>query len=278
VLKQKQLVETKNQQITASITYAKHIQDSFLLSEDALNKLIPYESFVFFQPKDIVSGDFYWFSSMIQNGNPVYVVVAADCTGHGVPGAFMSMMGSMLLNKIVNENNLTDPSKILMEIHHGIFNSLHREDVSSVSQDGMDVSICTIDPAAKKITYAGAMNPLYIMRHPAGKEAVLEEIKPSVFSLGDKIWNTNSPIEVAFQNHEIPFEKNMSIYLFSDGYIDQYHQDGKHRYGSQRFKKLLTDSAALTLKEQKDLLIKEHETWRGGIKQLDDVLVIGIRL
>ena len=272
------LVEEKNRNITDSINYAKRIQESLMLSEEEINKILPYESFVFFQPKDIVSGDFYWFSSVNNNGNMLYVAVVADCTGHGVPGAFLSMMGNMLLNEIVNEKLVTDPAVILKGIHHGIFNSLHRENESDDSLDGMEIALCVMDPSNKVIRYAGAMNPLYIVRQETGSDtAKLEIIKANILSLGGKVRGSNKPKEVAFTNHSIPLVKGMSVYLFSDGYMDQFNRKRKQRFGSKQFKQLLLDSAQLSMKQQKTKLSEALDVFKEDEKQIDDILVMGIK-
>jgi len=277
--RQKQLVENKNRDITDSIEYAKYIQESLLLSEEEINKILPYESLVFYQPKDVVSGDFYWLSSANNNGNPVYIIAAADCTGHGVPGAFLSMMGNMLLNEIVNEKHIINPALILKEIHSGIVNSLHKENESKVHGDGMDIALCVIDPANRVIQYAGAISPLYIVRkqNAEGKEP-LEVIKGDLFSLGGKAGTSSIPSDVFFTCHTIPMEKDMTMYLFSDGYMDQFNSIQKLRFGSARFRNLLVESAHLPMREQKENLIKTFEDWRGTGKQIDDILVLGLRL
>lgn len=277
--KQKTEVEDKNKSITDSINYAKRIQDSFLPSKDEMKKILPYEFFVLYQPKDIVSGDFYWVSSVTNNGSPLYVVAAADCTGHGVPGAFLSMMGNMLLNEIVMEKHITDPALILKEIHQGIFNSLHRASEFNDALDGMDIALCVIDPVNKIIRYAGAMNPLYLVRQDQESgEAQLELIKATVFSLGGKMLGRNTHQEVSFTNHEIPFVEGMRMYLFSDGYMDQVNKKQKIRMGSKKFKQLIAASSHLPVQEQKESLKKSFSDWKALDSQIDDVLVMGIKL
>jgi len=274
---QKKMLENKNMNITDSIMYAKKIQESFILGEKEIGKILPYESFVFYRPKDIVSGDFYWFSSVIDNGNPLYVVAAADCTGHGVPGAFLSMMGNMLLNKIVNEKHITDPAAILKEIHSGILTSFRSGSGFNDSQDGMDMALCVIDSANKIIRYAGAKNPVCIVRQStASQKPQLEIIKADAFSLGGKIRGSMSS-EVAFTNHEIPVVKGMSFYLFSDGYKDQFNPKQKLRIGSRQFMKIIAESAHLTMVSQKNALAETFDAWKGDYEQIDDVLVIGVK-
>ncbi len=281
VVKQKQLVDAKNLQITDSINYARYIQESLLLSEDDIKVVFPFDAFVFYQPKDIVSGDFYWFSSVRTGTETVYVVAAVDCTGHGVPGAFMSMIGNMLLNKIVNEKQITDPALILKEIQNGISDSLHRKNSAGVSQDGMDVSICVIDTTSQCMHYSGAMHPVYVVSRIKGSDKKeIEVIKPTTFSIGDRIWiwNDHIPKEVEFENHSIPLQKGMMIYLFSDGYRDQLKGAEKERLGVTRFRQLLFEMADLPLQEQKEKLKTELENWKGSTEQVDDILVIGVRI
>jgi len=279
VVRQKKIVDAKNMQITDSINYAKHIQEAMLLSEEAIRDLLPYESFVLFEPKDIVSGDFYWFSSVIRNGHPVYLLAAVDCTGHGVPGAFMSMIGNMLLDRIVNEKHITDPALILKEIQKGISDSLHRKNEAETSHDGMDISICVIEPASKQIRYAGAMNPVYILSgDKRGEKPGIEVLNATSFSIGDRVWYGKEHRDVSFTNHTVQIEKGMTIYLFSDGYQDQFNDVVKQRFGSTRFRELLINSAQLSLNDQKQKLMEEFTAWKGSSMQVDDILVIGVRL
>lgn len=269
------IIENQQEKIIDSINYAKHIQQSILVEESEMQKHFP-QSFIYYQPKDIVSGDFYWLSEIKKNGSSLYVVAVADCTGHGVPGAFLSMIGNMLLNKIVNEKDIIQPALILKELHHGILNSLHRENNSNASEDGMDIAICTIDPVNRVIEYAGAMNPLYVVRKSGGGK--MEIIQADSRSIGSSIRERNLATEISFTNHTVPFEKEMVIYLFSDGYMDQFSTGKKQRFGSERFKNILTEAAHLPMQEQKENLIRTFNNWRGDNMQIDDVLVMGLKI
>ena len=253
------IIETQKEKIIDSINYAKHIQQSILVEESEMQNIFP-QSFIYYQPKDIVSGDFYWLSEIKKNGNSIYVVAVADCTGHGVPGAFLSMIGNMLLNKIVNEKKIIEPALILKELHYDILNSLHRENLSNASEDGMDIAICTIDPINQVVEYAGAMNPLYILRKSNGGQ--MEIINADSQSIGSNVRKRNLPVDVSFTNHTIPFEKEMIIYLFSDGYIDQFHAEQKRRFGTERFKNILATSAHLPMQKQKENLIETFNDWK----------------
>jgi len=269
------IIESQQEKIIDSINYAKHIQQSILVEESEMQKHFP-QSFIYYQPKDIVSGDFYWLSEIKKNGSSLYVVAVADCTGHGVPGAFLSMIGNMLLNKIVNEKDIIQPALILKELHNGILDSLHRENNPNGSGDGMDIAICTIDPANQTIAYAGAMNPLYVLRKTGNGQ--MEIIHADSQSIGSSIQNPNLPAEISFTNHTIAYEKEMAIYLFSDGYIDQFNAERKRRFGSERFRNILTETAHLPMQEQKEKLIRTFNEWSGEGTQLDDVLVMGLKI
>jgi len=280
--KQKALVDAKNKHITDSIYYAKRIQESILMKEEEVAKVLPFESFIFFQPKDIVSGDFYWLS-YAKGLNRQHVIAAADCTGHGVPGAFLSMIGNMLLNEIVNERKITGPAEILKGLHHGIYHTLHHETQSAYSHDGMDIALCTIDTEKQTVSYAGANNPLYIILNtkegePSGPSFEIKVVKADNVSLGDNLHRIETAGELSFSSHEMPVQKGMRIYLFSDGYMDQYHKDNKKRMGSTQFKKLLLESAHLSMQEQKKYLVRAFHAYMGAEKQVDDVLVIGIKI
>lgn len=281
--KQKKIVDKKNEHITDSINYAKHIQESLLLSHEEVNALLPFESFIVYQPKDIVSGDFYWLSSVSIRGSTRYIVAVADCTGHGVPGGFLSMIGYMLLNEVINKKSITNPSEILKELHHGMYHTLHHDNDPFHSSDGMNISICTIEPTNKIITYAGAGHPLYIIRNENGKEDTAspfrtDVIKADNISLGDRMHWPGVITELSFTSHQIPLETGMRIYLSSDGYRDQFNKKLRQRMGSAQFGKLLLQSAPLPMNEQKEYLIKAFNNWMETDKQVDDVLVMGIQL
>ena len=282
-------IKAKNIQITDSINYAKRIQDSILLSEEEIQKYLP-DSFIYFQPRDIVSGDFYWFSAHPQTGGAI-IIAAIDCTGHGVPGAFMSMIGNMLLNKIVNEKHITDPEEILNRMHIGVLTALQQEKKDAQSQDGMDMALCVIDTENKQIQYAGAMNPLYIIRN--NEKSLLKkgrvssqttnipeliEIKPDSRSIGGISLKKEINTERKFTTHTIDIQKGTVIYMFTDGYIDQFGGEKNTRFTSSRFKQLLLNNYNLDMQQQKISLSKTMEEWKGDLKQIDDILVMGIRI
>ncbi len=259
------LVERKNSQITDSITYAKRIQDSILPSEESLKTFFP-ESFVFFLPRDIVSGDFYWFSE--RNGK--FFIALADCTGHGVPGALMSMIGNTLLNEIVNEKGIHSPAAILAHLDEGIATALHQGNSDAKGQDdGMDISFCVIDRAAKKITFSGANHSLYIF--VSGK---LEEIKGDIFSIGGMF----GAREKSFSEKTIDITQPISIYMTSDGYYDQFGGEQNRKFMSGKFQEMIAQSANEKMDAQKKIIGETFSKWKGEGKQLDDVLVIGMKI
>jgi len=273
------LIEKQKEKIIDSITYAQLIQQSILMEESEIQKSFP-DSFIYYQPKDIVSGDFYWFSEVGNNSelgdtNSKLLIAAIDCTGHGVPGAFMSMIGNTLLNQIVNEKHITKPSEILRLLNIGIYESLHQQKDETLSRDGMDVALCCIDFNNSQIEYAGAKNPLYLI-----SDNIITVIKGDKETIGGggMISKQFMPLEREYTNHIIPIKKDISIYLFTDGYMDQFENTERKKFGTQKFKELLLNNQQLTMKQQKELLVKEHEDWKGSTAQIDDILVIGLKL
>jgi serine phosphatase RsbU (regulator of sigma subunit) len=259
-----QLLAEKTKKITDSINYASRIQQSILLEEKEVKKILP-ESFIFYAPKDIVSGDFYWLSE-VENKT---IVAAVDCTGHGVPGAFMSLIGNTLLNEIVNEKKITDPSEILNMMHVGVMKAL-RQNSDGHSQDGMEMSLCIIDKKSGKIEYAGAMNPVYIL-----KNGEVNVVKPDVQSIGGINPLSNKAVE--FSSQQLPIEKNMFLYMFSDGYMDQFGGPENKKFNTVRFKKMISNFSETPLDKQKEVVAQTINDWKGEQKQIDDMLVIGIK-
>ncbi|MBN2613883.1 MAG: response regulator [Bacteroidales bacterium] len=266
--KQRDFVQEQNQKITDSIQYAQRIQNALLPPRPLLDNILK-DYFVLFIPRDIVSGDFYWIS---QKENSL-ILVAADCTGHGVPGAFMSMLGMAFLNEIVNKIAVNrhisslQADEILNELRKNIIGSLHQTGDKDEPKDGMDISLCIIDFEAKRLQFAGAHNPLYIIRNN-------ELMQYS----GDKMplsYHKNK--DVPFTKHEVNLQPGDLIYIFSDGYLDQFGGDKGFKFLSKNFKELLLRVHQLPLHEQQKILLEEHEQWKGQQEQLDDILVIGFR-
>jgi len=265
VEKQRRELAIKNKNITSSIQYAKKIQEALLPSDLMFKKFLP-DSFILFKPKDIVSGDFYWIT---ERNNKIFVS-AVDCTGHGVPGAFMSLIGFKILENIIIVQSIEKPSEILNILSMGIENTFHRDEEDSLLKDGMDLAFCAFDRNKKQLEYAGAFNPLYLIR-----DNKLIETRADRFSVGlrHELNKQNK-----YTNHSVSIKKGDMIYLFSDGYPDQFGGPNGKKFMYRRFRHMLLTIHKLPLQEQKDFLEKNIETWKGDkYDQVDDILVIGIR-
>ncbi len=272
-------VEEKNHEIMDSINYAKRIQDS-MLPDSKLNYLIP-KSFIYFQPKDVVSGDFYWFKRVESK----FLIAAVDCTGHGVPGAFVSMIGFSGLNRAVNEYKLTAPHSILEKLSDFVVESFAKHESKSIN-DGMDASLCTIDTISNVLQYAGANNSMYIIRNsgnpiltPNGETVatknlgILSEIKATRRPIG----KSDKPIP--FANHLVQLEKGDRIYLFTDGFPDQFGGDKGKKYMYKAFKRFLVSIQDLPIEKQGLELEKEFKIWTiGKVEQVDDICILGIEI
>ena len=260
---QKQLVEEKNLKITDSINYAKRIQQSILPSQEQIKSFLP-DSFIFFRPKDIVSGDFYWFSEKKDK----LIIAVADCTGHGVPGAFMSMIGNTLLNEIINVKNILEPNQILSQLNKGIVQLLHQSEESSTQDDGMDITILSIDKVNFEIDFAGANHFAYLFN-----DINCETLNGDVFSIGGMFGKA----KLNFTNQKVKVGKGSTLYLFTDGFIDQFGGEKNIKYLSVRFMQLLQNIQQNNMELQKENLIAAFDGWKGNNKQLDDVTIIGLR-
>ena len=263
VEKNKELDEI-NKDITASIRYAKRIQDAILPPDDFVKRTLP-NTFILFKPKDIVSGDFYW----MEDKKDVVIFAAVDCTGHGVPGAFMSIVGHNLLDRVVGEQKITRPAQILDELNKSISDTLRQTDLEdNTVRDGMDIAICSFNKKNGILEFAGAYNPLWLIR-----KGELIEVKANKFPIG----NSKSGENNKFTNHEIILEKGDTIYIFSDGYSDQFGGPSGKKFKSSALKQLLINSQQLNMADQRELLNNSIEAWRGQHEQVDDILVIGTR-
>jgi transcriptional regulator with GAF, ATPase, and Fis domain len=264
VVKQKEIIEETNKHITDSIKYAKRIQEAFLPSEETVTSLLK-DAFILYKPKDIVSGDFYWIEK--KENKILFAVV--DCTGHGVPGAFMSIIGFNGLNQIVNEYNYTKPSEILTHLNKNISDTLKQKVEDSKIRDGMDVAICSIDLDNNTLEFAGAFSPLFIVRE--GK--VLK-------TRGDKhpIGNFVGVENYEFTNHHIDLLPNDKIYIFSDGFVDQFGGPSGKKLKYNAFRSLLLDNYDKPMPQQKTAINTFFEEWRKGYEQIDDVCMIGVSI
>ena len=263
--RQKEIVEISNKKITDSIQYAKRIQESILGNSSRMDNWFT-DSFVLFKPKDILSGDFYWFYE-----NPeeqIKIVIAADCTGHGVPAAMMTVLGNSILNEIVVQRKTYAPDLILHELDKRIIESFsNRAEGESKVNDGMDVSILSFHSG--KVIFAAAKNPLCII-----SGGNLKVIPGSKFPIGSTQY-TNK----VFVNHELTLQKGDKIYIYSDGYQDQFGGNNNQKYLSKRFKEFLLQNSTLPMTVQKDKLNVEFEEWKGANKKnTDDVLIIGVEI
>jgi len=263
----------KNKSITDSIMYAKRIQNALLTPDENIEKLFS-ENFVLFKPKDIVSGDFYWFAKIEKpDKEPVILTVAADCTGHGVPGALMSMLGiSSLAEMAKNLENLSeedfDAGKILNELRNKIKVSLRQTGKTGEQKDGMDIALCMFDYNAKKIHFAGANNPAIIVRN-----GELIEYKGDRMPIGIHVGE-----EKEFTNHLIDWKKDDVIYLFSDGFADQFGGNNGRKFLIKNLRKLLLSIHHETMIKQKSLLEEALESWKNSYDQVDDILVVGLKI
>lgn len=257
-----QILEFKNKNIIDSINNAKRLQDAVLPSLQVLSEF-PLEYFVIFMPKDIVSGDFYYFNTCNQS----LVIAAADCTGHGVSGAFMSILGITILNKIINEEKINKPEKILNQLHYHLSKALQQNNAKLKVNDGIDISLCNINFKEKKLEFSGAINSLYHIRNNQ-----LFVLKGDIIPIGYRDEDTSYQVQC------IELLPNDCIYLFSDGYSDQFGGENKRKFLTKNFKNLLLNCQNLPLTEQKQFLENTFTQWKGALEQVDDILIIGLKV
>ncbi|MBL7890148.1 MAG: SpoIIE family protein phosphatase [Bacteroidia bacterium] len=253
----------KNKDITSSIQYAKRIQLAILPPLEQIYKHFP-ESFVVYKPKDIVSGDFYWFG--VKNGKKI--IASVDCTGHGVPGAFMSMIGHNLLNQIISENGITEPDFILNALHQGVQAALKQGTNVVDTSDGMDVALCSIDTKTNEVKYAGAYRPLYIVNGQEFKKIDADK---------NPIGGSQLDPDRKFTCHTIQLKKGDTLYMSSDGYADQFGGEKGKKFMVKRFNELLLSIQDKNMQTQANELEQTFNQWKGSYQQVDDILVIGIR-
>ncbi|MGZ4034548.1 MAG: two-component regulator propeller domain-containing protein [Bacteroidia bacterium] len=260
-------IEEKNKDITDSINYARRIQDAVLPTDEEITGLLP-ESFVLYKPKDIVSGDFYWFTE--KNGKIIFAAV--DCTGHGVPGAFMSLIGHNLLTEIINDAGITTPGKILDEMRKGVIRVLKQKGVSGENKDGMDISLCSFDKKTFDLEFAGAHNALWLIRKTGG-EKKFEEIKADKQPIGIS-YSEQKP----FTTNSLQLQKGDSIYIFTDGYADQFGGAKGKKFKYKPIQEILMNNNEKSMKEQHIVLSTIIDDWKKGLDQNDDILMIGVRV
>jgi serine phosphatase RsbU (regulator of sigma subunit) len=258
-------LEEVNTEIRDSINYAQRIQEAILPRLDVIQEVFP-ESFVLFLPKNIVSGDFYFFS---RTGKEEVIVAACDCTGHGVPGAFMSMIGTEQLGKIINERGMTAPAQILDELHRGVRRALQQD--RNETRDGMDLALCKFNTLTRKLEFAGANRPLWIVKKGDDKVTEIRADKQAIGGL-------DTEYRSAYAGKEVVLEPGDTVYLSSDGYADQFGGDKGKKFMVRRFQSFLISIAHLPLPEQQVALKNRFFEWKGNAEQVDDILVIGIRV
>lgn len=266
ITKQKEIIEEKNREIVDSINYAQRIQQSLLPSLEEIRKNLP-ESFVFYKPRNIVSGDFYWFAEQ----NNRYYIAAVDCTGHGVPGAMLSMIGFNFLNQLVSEMHMTDPGKILDQLHSRISQTLNKDGFvdGREMRDGMDMALLCIDKTTNTFSFSGAVRPLYYV-----DDEGIKTIKGGYYSIGGIKSLTDEP----FETYAITPKGKASFYLFSDGFADQFGGPKGKKFKTKKFQELLLTLQDKKMEEQHRHIEAVFHEWMGTFEQVDDVCVIGIRV
>jgi serine phosphatase RsbU (regulator of sigma subunit)/Tfp pilus assembly protein PilF len=257
-------ITLQKKSITDSINYAKRIQDSILPPDSLVKKILP-DSFVLYLPKDVVSGDFYW----VEQRDNIAVFAAVDCTGHGVPGALMSVVGFNLLNQAVNETGLTRPADILRHLDHGVNKLLRQSEEANSVKDGMDLALCTLDAKSRVLQYAGVFNPAYVI---TGGD--LQKIPADKSPIGMNL----DGVADEYTNHTLQLAAGDMVYLFSDGFADQFGGASGKKYMYNRFRETLLKIHTLSTADQHRALQQEFISWKGTHEQVDDILVIGVRI
>lgn len=261
--KQKLEIETQKDYLTAGINYARRIQKAVFPSGKTLSDNFP-EHFILFKPLDVVSGDFYWYK---QSGNEVFIA-AADCTGHGVPGAFMSILGITFLNELINETKSGKPNEILDQLRLNVIRSLHQSDGKNNVKDGMEVALCRFNMESGILQFSGAFRPLFLLRDNNIQHIAGDNVPIAVYDDDD----------TPFTCSEIQLMKNDIVYIFSDGYVDQIGGPERKTFKTKRLKELLLNISGLAMCEQRSLLDGKIKEWQGELNQIDDILVIGIKI
>jgi len=265
---QKLEIERTHEKITNSIIYAKRIQSAILPEIKSISTLTP-KLFILFKPRDIVSGDFYWYKTT----GKYYAIVAADCTGHGVPGAFMSILGISILNEIVTFRNIKMPAQVLTEMRHYIKRTLQQTGQKDEQHDGIDIAFCCISTETNELTFAGAHNPFWLFRKNE-TENIIEFIEIHADRQPVGIYLKEKP----FTENKLQLQTDDVFYIFSDGFHSQAGGEKNLPLKSKYFKEILTNICCLPMETQKEVLNNKFETWKGNHQQTDDVTVIGIKV
>ncbi|MCK4661417.1 MAG: response regulator [Bacteroidales bacterium] len=264
--KQNLLLKQKSDQIFKSLTYAKHIQEKIMPSFDIINENLP-GSFVLFKPKQLVSGDFYWFS---KHDNKIFIIVA-DCTGHGVPGGLLSMIGNTLLNEIINKNKIFTPSEILNNLYKNMIDVLnHGSANDEFFDEDMDISICCIDFNSNEFTISSSNQNVYIV-----KNKTINTVEGEIFSSGLYYLKKHYP---NFKNNVYKIEQSTIIYMVTDGFHDQFGGPENKKFQLSKLKNLLLNCSEKNMNEQKNYLENYFNNWKGNNEQTDDLLIIGFKL
>jgi len=263
LLKQKDEISRQKKEIIESLEYACLIQTALLPQSSSIHKTL-HDSFIFYLPKDIVSGDFYWTFEHEEN----ILFAAVDCTGHGVPGALMSILGITSLNEIVSNIDFVKANRILNQLREKIMKSLHQTGQGGESKDGMDISFCIYNRKTKELQYSGANNPLYYIRRN-----ILYEIKPDKMPIG-----VSGIEEKSFRNNVVKMKKGDVLYIFTDGFPDQFGGPKEKKFKYKPFKNLLLEIHNKNMKEQREILFSSFHAWKRDFEQVDDVLIMGVRI
>ncbi|MBL4754189.1 MAG: tetratricopeptide repeat protein [Flavobacteriales bacterium] len=275
--RQRDEIKEQKKEVTDSINYAKNIQQAILPHDNEIQQAL-LEHFILFLPKDIVSGDFYWFA---KRGDKAFIA-ACDCTGHGVPGAFVSMIGNNFLNQIIIEKKISDPGEVLSRLNNSIKDVFTKQGAQE-AQDGMDMTLCVIDLNTRKMEFAGAYNPIFIVRKGIASSELLKgglakAFKEDMAIIGGDRMSIGGSTEMnyAFTTHSLDLSKGDRIYLFSDGYPDQFGGVKGKKFMIKRMKELLVSFQGKGMVDQKEIMVRTMEEWRGATEQVDDILVIGV--
>lgn len=259
----KYIVELQKSELNQSLKYASYIQKALLPSENKLRALLP-ENILIYEPRDVVGGDFYWIS---KKGNFIYIAIA-DCTGHGVPGAFLSILGITFLHQIIDRNDCSSAANVLNVLRESFMKSLNQTGSENEQKDGIDMAFCIIDMETDVLQYAGAFNPLYIIKN----ENQLIEIAGNKMPIG-----IAADTEISFSNHIIDLDKGDMIYLFTDGFVDQFGGPLGKKFKYRPFRNLLLNICNLPVEAQKISLLNALHDWKKDLPQLDDILILGFK-